>query len=101
MKEDSSDQTKIQVGETIEEWEGLEKITPYLHLSPPPVDETNPDSPPNLSKYPHVVGGNRLSVTRPDQGSLLPARIRKRSWMGWFLWGDGAPPPGISAGYPA
>jgi hypothetical protein len=101
MKEDSSDQTQIQVGETIEEWEGLEKITPYLHLSPPPVDEANPDSPPNLSKYPHVVGANRLSVTRPDQGSLLPARIRKRSWMGWFLWGDGAPPPGISAGYPA
>jgi Glycosyl hydrolase family 81 C-terminal domain len=100
MNEDNSDKTKIQVGEAIEGWEGLEKITPYLHLSPPPVDETNPKSRPNLSKYPNVVGGNRLSVTQPDQGSMLPARIRKRSWMGWFLWGDGAPPPGVSAGYP-
>ena len=58
--------------------------------------QTLTNSPPNLSKYPHVVGGNRLSATRPDQGPLflLPARIRKRSWMGWFLWGDGPPAPG-------
>jgi hypothetical protein len=101
MKEVTPDKTKIQVGETIKEWEGLEEITPYLHVSPPAVDDTNPDSRPNLSKYPNVVGSNRLSVTEKDKGASLPARIRKRSWMGWFLWGDGTPPPGISAGYPA
>jgi len=101
MKEVTPDKTKIQVGETIKEWEGLEEITPYPHVSPPAVDDTNPDSRPNLSKYPNVVGSNRLSVTEKDKGASLPARIRKRSWMGWFLWGDGTPPPGISAGYPA
>jgi hypothetical protein len=78
---------KVQVGEKIQ-WDGLPEadaaVTPFLHKVAPPIGD--PGSPPNLSKYPNVAGISRLAVT--DQ----PINIRKRSWMGWFLWGDGAPP---------
>ena len=91
---------KVQVGDKISEWDGLEPLIPYLHLVAPPADPTKAadptNNPPNLSKYPNVAGTGRLAVT--DQ--TVNNSIRKRSWMGWFLWGDGTPPPGISPGYP-
>lgn len=82
----------IQVGNPIGGWEGLDPVTPYLHLAAPAVSNSN--STPDQSKYPNVVGTRRLAVTDTAQN------IRKRSWMGWFLWGDGTPPPGITPGYP-
>lgn len=88
----------IQIGNALNSWEGLytdnePPLTPYLHLQAPAVDKSNPV--PDQSKYPNVVGTRRLAVTDSARN------IRKRSWMGWFLWGDGAPPPGITPGYPA
>nr|RNJ67931.1 MAG: hypothetical protein EDM05_17650 [Leptolyngbya sp. IPPAS B-1204] len=84
--------SSIQVGNPIGDWEGLDPVTPYLHLAAPAVSKSN--STPDQSKYPNVVGSRRLAVTDTAQN------IRKRSWMGWFLWGDGTPPPGITPGYP-
>src|SRR5580700_6453809 len=82
---DPGDANKVQVGDAVQ-WDELPpqtELVPYLQKSSP-----------DLSKYPNVVGTGRLAVT--DH----PVNIRKRSWMGWFLWGDGTPPPGISPGYP-
>lgn len=47
----------------------------------------------NITQYPNVAGTDRLSITTPEQGSRLDSVIRRRSWMGWFLWGDGINPP--------
>ncbi len=57
---------------------------------------------PNLSKYPEVVGTSLFAAT-PDlqnDSSNGGPRLRRRSWMGWFGWANGTPPPGISPGYP-
>ena len=87
------DKTKtIQIGDSIDIWQQLDPITPYLRLQAPPVDDNDPHSPPDQTKYPSVAGIERLSVTESAKN------IRKRSWMGWFLWGDGTPPPGTSPG---
>jgi hypothetical protein len=90
MSHDSDRENKakmIQVGDPIDIWEQLDPITPYLHLEAPPSDDGDPHSAPDQTKYPNVAGVERLSVTDSAKN------IRKRSWMGWFLLGDGTPPP--------
>lgn len=99
---------EIQVGALVSDtWDNLD--TPVLaqvfvrQLNP----EVGGDDPltQNLeenSKYPKVVGASQVSFTSnlvSDYNSS-PGLPEKRSWMGWFLWGNGTPPPGYDAGYP-
>ncbi|MBL9127969.1 MAG: hypothetical protein JNL97_10000, partial [Verrucomicrobiales bacterium] len=82
-------------------WNGLPGLAEtYVRLQPPGVSST--DATPNLTKYPGVAGIDRVAATQDLLESLAQSgrRLARRSWMGWFLWADGTPPPGISAGHP-
>lgn len=82
-------------------WDGLPGLAEtYVRLQAPDVSPTN--TVPNLSKYPAVAGTSRVAATQDLLDSLAQSgrRLARRSWMGWFLWADGTPPPGISAGHP-
>jgi Glycosyl hydrolase family 81 C-terminal domain len=55
----------------------------------------------NTSKYPGLAGGSQGAFTDyliadfpANEGKQPPLR----SWMGWFLWGNGTPPPGVNPG---
>jgi len=88
-----------QVGSSY--WNGLPGLAEtYIRLQPPAVSATDPT--PNLTKYPSVAGTARVAATQDLLESLAQTgrRLARRSWMGWFLWADGTPPPGISAGHP-
>ncbi len=95
MMSDQTSTKPVPIGNQINIWEGLEPVTPHLHLQPPPIDISDPNSLPDQSRYPNVVGTKQLAITD------YARNIRKRSWMGWFLWGNGTPPPGVTPGYPA
>ncbi len=93
---------KIEVGAGVgAAWDGIDPlVNVYVYQLNPPVSDTN-DAEEN-SKYPRVVGASQVSFT-PNllaeyEGKSY--RPEKRSWMGWFLWGNGTPPPGHYAGYP-
>lgn len=94
--------TTITVGTNVGTgWSGLPSISEVVIRTEPPVVEgtTTPD----ITKYPSVVGTSLHSFTEwalNDYSVTAGPRAPLRSWMGWFLWGNGTPPPGISAGYP-
>lgn len=75
----------LRLGEALETWE----ITEWKTEGPPYIQMATP----NATQYPNVAGTDRLSRTTPAQGSRLDENVRRRSWMGWFLWGDGVRPP--------
>lgn len=82
-------------------WDGLSGLPEtYVWLQAPPISAG--DSTPNLTKYPSVAGTSRVAVTQDLLDSLAQTgrRLSRRSWMGWFLWADGTPPPGLSPGFP-
>jgi len=92
----------ITIGTNVGEgyWVGLTPIASVDILTEPPA--TSADDPsPNYTKYPKAVGAGRGAVT-PGLAAEYAAdptrRLPLRSWMGWFLWGDGEPPPGINPG---
>lgn len=89
-----------QVGSSY--WEGMSGLAEtYVRLQAPDVSADVPL--PNVTKYPSVVGTQRVAATQDLLDSLAQTgrRLSRRSWMGWFLWADGTPPPGLSPGYPA
>lgn len=93
---------KIEVGAQVgSAWEGIDPmLNAYVYQLNPPVSDT--DDLEENSKYPRVVGASQVSFSQnllQDYASLAE-RPRKRSWMGWFLWGNGEPPPGHFAGFP-
>lgn len=69
-----------------------------IHMVAAPVSGT--DATPNTSKYPSAAGSSRGSFTADllQDYAVRNQRPPLRSWMGWFAWGDGTPPPGIFAG---
>lgn len=82
-------------------WEGLPSLaTGNIRLQPPNVSESV--AIPNRTKYPEVVGSSQVAVTEDLLDTLTQTgrRLPRRSWMGWFLWAKGTPPPGLSPGYP-
>jgi hypothetical protein len=82
-------------------WEGFPTMPQvFVRTQPPNVSDTIQI--PNHTKYPGVAGASQVAVT-PDLLDTLAQngrRVPHRSWMGWFLWGNGTPPPGLSPGYP-
>ncbi|MBC2595256.1 hypothetical protein H5P28_13390 [Ruficoccus amylovorans] len=88
----------VQAGDA---WNGIPALTDaYIYQINPPVSAT--DDTPQDSKYPKAVGADQVSFTQNLLSDYTSQRAqpRRRSWMGWFLWGNGTPPPGHSAGYP-
>jgi len=82
-------------------WDGLPGLSnAVIRLQPPAVSSSN--ATPNRAKYPDVVGASQMAVTQDflDTLSQKGRRLPRRSWMGWFLWGNSTPPPGIGSGYP-
>lgn len=80
-------------------WEGLPPLPNVSILTQAaPVSATDPT--PDTSKYPSAAGAGRGNFTANLLHDYQARGVRPplRSWMGWFLWGDGAPPPGIKAG---
>ncbi len=71
-------QAPVKVGEPLNL---IDNECPFVQMSSP-----------NATVSPNVAGTDRLSTTTEDQHSSLDEPIRRRSWMGWFLWGDGVPP---------
>ena len=92
----------VEVGSSVgSEWDSLGEFDrAYVRQIEPPVNES--DDRPNTSKYPSAVGTERVAFTEwlAEDFSAAGKSPQRRSWMGWFLWGDGAPPPGKSAGWP-
>ncbi len=91
-------------------WDGMPIISQVWVRQQPPniaVVTTNgnvisTNSSPNITKYPEVVGTSLTAATADLQADLANKgrRLRRRSWMGWFEWANGTPPPGLSPGYP-
>lgn len=85
-------------------WEGLPPIpTVVMRTEPPAVGGNGTDpSAPDLSKYPQVAGTSQVSFTKGlvAEYATNGRRLPRRSWMGFFLWGNGTPPPGLNPGYP-
>lgn len=80
-------------------WDGLPPLANVsVRTEAAPVSSTDPT--PDTSKYPGAVGAARGSFTADllQDYEARGARPPLRSWLGWFLWGDGTPPPGIKAG---
>ncbi len=90
-------------------WDGVPVISQvYIRQQPPDISvvtsngitlQTN--NAPNVTKYPEVVGTSLFAAT-PDFKSSFGGseRLPMRSWVGWFGWANGTPPPGLSPGYP-
>ncbi|MGE9290823.1 MAG: hypothetical protein ACQKBT_07525 [Puniceicoccales bacterium] len=92
----------VLVGSSVSsEWESLGDFDEaYVRQVEPDVSES--DTRPNTSKYPSAVGTDRVSFTEWlfEDFEAAGASPKRRSWMGWFLWGDGTPPAGKDAGWP-
>ncbi|MBC2601266.1 hypothetical protein [Puniceicoccus vermicola] len=92
----------VLVGSSVgAEWDSMGEVGDvYVRQVEPPVSAS--DDRPNTSKYPSAVGTERVSFTEwlSDDYADDGRSPQRRSWMGWFLWGDGAPPPGKTAGWP-
>ncbi|HEX9047487.1 MAG TPA: hypothetical protein VF988_10710, partial [Verrucomicrobiae bacterium] len=105
-------EVKVLVGTDVGNgyWDGLPVVSQaYIRQQAPDISvivtnqvPSTTNQTPNLTKYPEVVGTSLTAATPDLQASLAQSgeRLRRRSWMGWFLWGNGTPPPGLSAGYP-
>jgi hypothetical protein len=92
---------KVKVGTDVSgRWNGLGTLSAvYIVQEPPPVPGTDK---PNTTMYPSVVG-TELNAASPELLAQLASRNQRlnlRSWLGWFLWGNGTPPPGLSPGWP-
>lgn len=68
----------------------------YISTQPPPVSSTDPT--PNTSKYPSAVGASLGAFTEWMKNDYAGKRPPLRSWLGWFVWGNGTPPPGVNPG---
>ncbi len=82
-------------------WDGIPAMDEaYIYQINPAVSDT--DDTPQDSKYPKAVGAEQVSFTQNLLNDYTSQRSQppRRSWMGWFLWGNGTPPPGHEAGYP-
>ncbi len=92
----------VTVGSNVgSQWEGLPALpSVVIRTEAPPVSSTDPT--PNTSKFPEVVGTSLTAFTEAAlaEASAAGQQPRRRSWLGWFLWGNGTPPPGVSPGYP-
>ncbi len=80
-------------------WAGLPPLPNVsVRTEAAPVSSTDPT--PDTSKYPSAVGAARGSFTADllQDYSTNGVRPPLRSWLGWFLWADGTPPPGIKPG---
>jgi hypothetical protein len=80
-------------------WTGLPPLPNVSVLTEAaPVSSTDPT--PDTSKYPGAVGAARGSFTADLLQDYTAKGVRPplRSWLGWFLWADGTPPPGIKPG---
>ena len=105
-------QVKVLVGTDVGDgtWDGVPVISQvWIRQQPSDIavvttngDVVTTNNVPNLSKYPEVVGTSLFSATPDYLSSLHTAdrRLPLRSWLGWFAWANGTPPPGLGAGYP-
>lgn len=91
-------QEKVTVGENVgSAWQDIPKIPKAVVPTQPP--STAVGNLPNYSKYPIATGAGRGAFTKNYlQYATLGLRPPLRSWMGWFVWGDGLTPPGINPG---
>jgi hypothetical protein len=83
------------------DWDGLPAIdNAYIYQINPAVSDT--DDTPQNSKYPKAAATEQVAFTQNLLNDYASQRAQppRRSWMGWFLWGNGTPPPGHVAGYP-
>jgi hypothetical protein len=94
----SKAQEKVTVGQQIgSDWDGLPVINQAVVPQQPPSTALGPA--PNYSKYPIVAGAAQGAFTKNFlQSVALGGRPPLRSWLGWFVWGDGMTPPGINPG---
>ena len=94
----SQAQEKVTVGQQIgSDWEGLPVINQAVVPQQPPSTALGPA--PNYSKYPIAAGAAQGAFTKNFlQFVTPPAHPPLRSWLGWFVWGDGMTPPGINPG---
>lgn len=92
--------TVVTVGVNIGQgyWEGIPTIDSAQILQSPP--NSGADGAPNTSKYPVAAGATQGSFTEQLKQDYETRGIRPplRSWMGWFLWGNGTPPDGVNPG---
>lgn len=90
---------KIEVGAQVgSSWDNIPSlVNAYVYQLNPPVSGENEEE--DNSRYPRAVGAGEVSFS-PNFTTSGIARPRARSWMGWFLWGNGTPPPGHVAGFP-
>jgi len=103
----TSGATVVTVGTNIGQgyWEGLPVVNQADILTQPPANGVDPNNPnnlvPNTSKYPVAAGAGQGAFTeflKADYESKPGGRPPLRSWLGWFLWGNGTPPPGVNPG---
>ncbi|GHB95792.1 hypothetical protein [Cerasicoccus arenae] len=93
-------EAKISVGNMVGlGWDGITQIdTAYIYQDNPAVLGTDP-AVEDDSKYPRAIGATQTAFTENLLKDFQGERPRLRSWMGWFLWGNGTPPPGRKAGF--
>src|SRR5262245_44133187 len=91
MLENENNTSPLKIGDNIELWEGLDSFEPHIQMESP-----------NEAKYPNLAGTTKLAVTEYFKADFTTAsrKVPKRTWMGWFLWGDGVPPKGVPPGPP-
>lgn len=55
---------------------------------------------PSLAKYPNAAGATAGAFTPNliQEYNLFQKRLPLRSWLGWFVWANGTPPPGLNPG---
>ncbi len=83
-------------------WELPEVATVVIRTEPPGVVDGPDKGKPDYSKYPSVIGSSLTSWTDQAEAEYVGANktLPRRTWLGWFLWGNGTPPPGVNPGYP-
>ncbi len=100
-----SGDTVVTVGTNVgSDWEGLPVIPKAdIALTPPPVGGNGTDSAkPDYTRFPVTAGATQGAFTQNYLDNFKTnskaERPPLRSWMGWFLWGNGTPPANINPG---
>jgi len=100
-----SGDTVVTVGTNVgSDWDGLPVIPQAdILLTPPAVGGNGTDSAkPDYTRFPVTAGATQGAFTQNYLENFKTTskaeRPPLRSWMGWFLWGNGTPPANINPG---